>query len=126
RLFRSCGKSARVIKEEWLKLHYPPYWHYDVLQGALVLSRAGKMKDSRMDDAVDLIQSRRRQDGKWQAGAYYWRRPDTSARDGAKSKDPWAEPPSTDVVDWGRGGPNEMLTLNSLRVLKAAGRFEVS
>jgi hypothetical protein len=25
------------------------------------------------------------------------------------------------VVDWGRSGPNEMLTLNALRVLKAAG-----
>jgi hypothetical protein len=27
-----------------------------------------------------------------------------------------------EVVDWGRSGPNEMLTLNALRVLKAAGR----
>ena len=26
-----------------------------------------------------------------------------------------------EVVDWGRSGPNEMLTLNALRVLKAAG-----
>jgi len=26
-----------------------------------------------------------------------------------------------EVVDWGRGGPNEMITLNALRVLKAAG-----
>jgi hypothetical protein len=25
------------------------------------------------------------------------------------------------VVNWGRSGPNEMLTLNALRVLKAAG-----
>jgi len=25
------------------------------------------------------------------------------------------------VVDWGRSGPNEMLTLNALRVLSAAG-----
>jgi hypothetical protein len=27
------------------------------------------------------------------------------------------------VVDWGRRGPNETITLNALRVLKAAGRL---
>jgi hypothetical protein len=28
-----------------------------------------------------------------------------------------------EVVDWGRNGPNEMITLNALRVLKLAGRL---
>ncbi len=28
-----------------------------------------------------------------------------------------------EVVDWGRRGPNAMITLNGLRVLKAAGRL---
>jgi hypothetical protein len=27
-------------------------------------------------------------------------------------------------VDWGRSGPNEMISLNALRVLRAAGRLE--
>jgi hypothetical protein len=27
-------------------------------------------------------------------------------------------------VDWGRRGPNTMITLNALRVLKAAGRLK--
>jgi len=27
-----------------------------------------------------------------------------------------------EVVDWGRDGPNEMITLNALRCLRAAGR----
>jgi hypothetical protein len=26
-------------------------------------------------------------------------------------------------VDWGRSGPNPMITLNALRILKAAGRL---
>jgi hypothetical protein len=30
---------------------------------------------------------------------------------------------AVEVVDWGRGGPNEMITLNALRVLAAAGRL---
>ena len=28
-----------------------------------------------------------------------------------------------EVLDWGRSGPNEMITLYALRVLKAAGRL---
>lgn len=28
-----------------------------------------------------------------------------------------------ELADWGRGGPNEMITLNALRALKAAGRL---
>jgi len=28
-----------------------------------------------------------------------------------------------EVVDWGRVGPNEMITLNALRVLRAADRL---
>jgi hypothetical protein len=38
----------------------------------------------------------------------------------------WKPPGSTttpEVVDWGRSGPNQMITLNALRVLKAADRL---
>ena len=38
RLFRST-MTGDVIDSEWLKLHYPLYWHYDVLQALLILSR---------------------------------------------------------------------------------------
>ena len=33
---------------------------------------------------------------------------------------------SVEVVDWGRQGPNRMITLNALRVLKAASRIKQS
>ena len=33
---------------------------------------------------------------------------------------------NVEIVDWGRSGPNEFITLNALRVLKAAGRFRTS
>jgi len=122
KLFRSCS-NGKIIKEEWLKLHYPAYWHYDILQGALILSRARRIGDSRAREALDILLRRRRKDGRWQPGAYYWRRPD-GGKGGRRSNREWWEPPSTDIVDWGRSGPNEMITLNALRVLKAAGRFD--
>jgi hypothetical protein len=30
RLFRSLA-TGQVIRRDWLTLHYPPYWHYDIL-----------------------------------------------------------------------------------------------
>ncbi|HJY96440.1 MAG TPA: hypothetical protein VJ371_15925, partial [Streptosporangiaceae bacterium] len=38
RLFRTLG-SGQVINRAWLAPHYPPYWHYDILQALLVLPR---------------------------------------------------------------------------------------
>lgn len=53
RLFRS-HRTGQVTHEEWLRLHYPPYWHYDVLHGLLMLSRCGKAPDPRAAEALDL------------------------------------------------------------------------
>ena len=109
RLFRS-ENTGKVIHDSFLKLRFPPYWHYDVLQGLWVLSRAGALKDGRAGEGIDLIAQKRRPDGKWRAGGYYWNPP------GGRYHG--------DVVDWGRGGPSEWVTLRALRVLKAAGRLE--
>jgi hypothetical protein len=98
-----------VIDRRWLALHYPPYWHYDVLQALLVLSRLGKAGDPRAGEALELLIRRRRADGRWQPGGCWWRQPGTRAGSGP-----------VEVADWRRSGPNEMLTLNALRVLKAA------
>jgi hypothetical protein len=107
RLFRSRG-TGDVIHPSWVALHYPPYWHYDILQALLVLSRIGLASDPRTEDAVEVLLRRRRKDGRWRPGGYWWNAPG-SAR-------------APEVVDWGRSAPNEMITLNALRVLKAAGR----
>ena len=103
--------DGQVINRQWTVLHYPPYWHYDVLAALLVLSRLGFGTDPRTNAALDLLESKRLVDGRWQCGAYRWKAPDGTGSG------------PSEVVDWGRGGPNEMLTLNALRVLRAAGRL---
>jgi hypothetical protein len=108
RLFRSCT-TEEVADERWLKLRYPLYWHYDILHGLLVLSRSGRVHDDRAREAVGIVAHKRRADGCWRAEGYYWSPPGAAAR-------------NPDVVDWGRGGPNEFITLNALRVLNAAAR----
>jgi hypothetical protein len=109
-LFRS-EQTGRVADREWLKLHFPPYWHYDILQALLILSRLDVIDDPRCAEALDLLEAKRRPDGTWQPGGRrYWRREGPERVNG-------------DLIDWGYHGPNQMLTLNALRVLKAAGRF---
>jgi hypothetical protein len=94
-----------------VKLHYPPYWHYDVLHSLLVLSRWGRIRDPRAMEALILLEGKRRDDGRWDAdGRRYWSPP----RSGG---------PAEEVVDWGPARPNEMVTLNALRVLRAAERL---
>jgi hypothetical protein len=109
RLFRRRS-DGEAVNRSWVALHYPPYWHYDVLQALLVLSRMGRASDERAADALDLLERRRLADGRWRPGAYWWNPPDRG-RGGHE------------VVDWGRSAPNPMITLNALRVLRAAARL---
>jgi hypothetical protein len=108
RLFRTQA-TGQVINRGWLAPRYPPYWHYDILQALLVLSRMGKAGDPRASDALDELERRRRSDGRWQANGYWWKPPGSAV--------------TAEVVNWGRSGPNEMITLNALRALRAAGRL---
>jgi hypothetical protein len=109
RLFRSL-QTGEVVDPKWLRLCYPPYWHYDVLQVLLVLSRMGLAGDPRADEALDHLESRRHADARWRANQQWWK--------------PGGGPITPEVVDWGRAGePNLMITLNAMRVRKAAGRL---
>ena len=109
RLFRSCGGEA-VIDPTWVSLHYPLYWHYDILQALRVLDRVGKLGDPRTREALDIVEAKRSKDGTWRSEGRYWH----------LGKRPAA---NTEVVDWGLVGPNEMITLNALRILVASGRI---
>ena len=112
RVFRRGGTGG-PINARWLSLPYPSYWHYDVLSALLLIARAGKATDSRADDALDVLEEKRRPDGRWNANAHWWRPPGSRI--------------SPEVVDWGRAGePNLMVTLNALRVLTAAGRIDLT
>lgn len=104
RLFRS-HTTGNVGDEKWLLMRYPAYWHYEFLNGLLQLSRAGALPDPRARDATDELRGQQGEDGRWQIkGSQYWRR-------SGMYRDP---------ASWERSGPSQMLTLNALRVLKAA------
>lgn len=63
-LFRSL-RSGEVVAERWKLFSFPPRWHYDVLRGLVYLTDAGAQLDSRAEEALDLVRSKRRSDGRW-------------------------------------------------------------
>jgi hypothetical protein len=111
RVFRRGG-TGKPINARWLTMPYPSYWHYDVLSALIVIARGERGTDLRASDALDLLEEKRRPDGRWNAQAQWWRTADSK------------KPP--EVVDWGSAGePNLMVTLNAMRVLAAAGRVNL-
>ncbi|MGA8207862.1 MAG: hypothetical protein WB867_07550 [Candidatus Dormiibacterota bacterium] len=116
RLFRSLS-DGRPIKSGWLVPHYPPYWHYDILQGLVILVRMGHARDGRLQDALQLLERLQSADGTWSPGGRWWQvaRACSDATRSSKVR-------AVEVVDWGRSGANEMITLNAMRVLRATGR----
>jgi hypothetical protein len=100
RLFRVHG-TGDPIHPSWTKLHYPPYWHYDVLQGLRLLRAVDRLNDHRASDALDLLESSRR-------------------RDGTFSGPQWSSKLQPGVLD--RGTYSQMLTRRAQEVLEAAGR----
>jgi hypothetical protein len=103
-------RTGEIAHPNVVRLCYPPYWHYDMLAALKALAASGHITDPRARDALELLASRRRRDGTWHADAYHWRPSGSTG-------------PNSDVVDWGRGGPSEGVTLGALSVLKAAGRW---
>jgi len=93
----------------FMELHCPAYWHYDVLAGLRTLAAAGRASDPRAGDALDLLESKRREDGTWRTEGKWWKRP------GSKGS-------NVEAVDWGEGA-NELLTEQAESVLQAAGRL---
>jgi len=111
RLFRRL-KTGEPIHSSFVALHWPAYWHYDFLGGLRVLRAVDRklLRDPRAADALDLLGSKQLQDGPFQADRAWWQVPTRATL-------------AVDVVDWGNGRTSEALTLNVLRVLKAARRL---
>jgi hypothetical protein len=114
RLFKRL-RDGRVMTPDFVALHYPHYWHYDVLAGLTAMVEIGKIRDPRCADALDLLESKRLADGGWPAERRYY----TVSRAMAMRS-------NADSVAWGvtsRSRMNEWVTAEALTVLRAAGRL---
>ncbi len=97
RLFRRRS-TGEVIDPAWTRFAFPTWWHYDVLRGLDYLRRAGVAPDERVAEAIDLVASKRGDDGRWPLETRY---------------------PGRTLIetDEGEGRPSRWITLRALRVL---------
>ncbi len=104
--------TGRVMNKEFVRLHYPLYYEYDVLGGLKAMAEMGLVTDPRCRRALDLLEEKHLPGGGWPAESRFYRMSRTLGT-------------RTDSVDWGgtskkRG--NEWVTADALYVLTAAGR----
>ena len=110
KLFKRLSTGARIASD-FTKLHYPCYWHYDVLFALKVLAEGGFLADERCHEALALVRAKRRRDGGFAAEEKFWG--DAGSR-GRQS-----------LVSWGptdRTRSNEFVTADVLWVLSQSAR----
>ncbi len=70
RLYKS-DKTGQVINPKFTRFSLPYRWQYNVLRGLDYFARAGAPRDSRAQDAIELLHKHRRDDGRWPAQQKY-------------------------------------------------------
>lgn len=95
---RKMGPGSGNGHPAFTRFAFPTWWHYDVLRGLEYLRRAGVAPDERVAEAVDLVLSKRDDDGRWPLKIQY---------------------PGDMPVEMGEveGQPSKWNTLRALRVL---------
>ena len=64
RFFRS-HTTGEIINPVFLKLSFPPRWHYDVLRGLDYFQAVDAPRDPRAAEAIELVRAAQRPDGRW-------------------------------------------------------------
>jgi hypothetical protein len=113
-LFKKLSDRS-VIDANFIQLHYPCYWHYDILFALKVMGEAGYLDDPRCSEALDLLESKQLTDGGFPSEARYYRVDDKKLTGHSR-------------VDWGGTSKlrmNPFVSLDALAVLNAAGRYSL-
>jgi hypothetical protein len=64
RLFKS-DRTGEIIRKDFLQLSFPPRWFYNILRSLDHFRNAGAQWDDRMADALVVLLSKRKRDGRW-------------------------------------------------------------
>lgn len=110
------ASDGSVMNQEFVRLHYPCYWRYDILFGLKVMAESGHISDPRCGDALDLLESKRLSDGGWPAEERFYKTVGGSSS-------------NSERVSWGGASKtrmNEWVTTDALYVLNASGRLDRS
>ena len=64
RLFRS-HRTGAVMKKDFVRLAFPPRWHYDILRALDHFQTVGAPRDERLADAIGILREREGALGRW-------------------------------------------------------------
>jgi hypothetical protein len=57
--------TGTIVNPAWLQYSFPTRWHYDVLRALDYFRATGDRPDVRLAEAIDLLRSKRQEDGTW-------------------------------------------------------------
>jgi hypothetical protein len=57
--------SGEIVDRAWTRFAFPTMWHYDVLRGLDYFRSVGATPDDRMAEAIQIVETRRHQNGRW-------------------------------------------------------------
>jgi hypothetical protein len=64
RLFRS-HRTGEIIKPIFIRLSFPPRWHYDILRALDYFQAVNAPRDPRLGEAIEIVRSARDDHGRW-------------------------------------------------------------
>jgi len=96
-VYKRSHDPERTAKPGWKKFGFPRMWQTDILEVLLILTGLG-IRDSRMQEAVDLVISKQDEDGRW------------------RHQDPFNYRFQAKIE--ANGKPSKWITLNAMTVLK--------
>jgi len=104
-LFRRKSSGEAIEQDRqggavWSRFAFPTWWHYDVLRGLEYLRRARVTPDKRIDEAIDLVISRRNGDGYWQMEVQYPGQMPVEINEGENLPSRWNTLRALRVLDW--------------------------
>ncbi|MDH5507506.1 MAG: hypothetical protein OEZ02_09825 [Anaerolineae bacterium] len=103
--------DGKVMDANFVALHYPCYWHYDILFALKVMTEAGLIGDPRCVEALNLLEYKRLPDGGFPAEKKYYRVTDKNIS-------------GRSLVNWGgtsKKRANPWVTRDARYVIEAAG-----
>ncbi len=97
KLYRS-HRTGEVVSPAMTRFPFPPRWHYDALRALDYFQACRAARDPRLEDAIALLEKKRKSDGRWPA---------------------YRGPSGRIFFEMERGGrPGRWNTLRALRVLR--------
>lgn len=98
-LFRRKSTGA-TVQDAYLDFAFPYYWHYDVLRALDYFRRSAADPDPRLAEAIAVVRSRRRADGRWPLDRVHPGRVHFDLEGGAGTPSRWNTLRALRVLSW--------------------------